>query len=79
MKNLIRIGVIFSMLLVNIVFSGCDNTDPNCICVELYLKDKPLSDLCKAYIDGKSEEEIKQEASKCFGDDLNDLYNVLTH
>ena len=78
MKNVIRIGVTFSLLLFNVFLSGCDNNDPNCICVELYLKDKPLSDLCKAYFDGKSEDEIKEVATKCFGDDLEDLYNVLT-
>ncbi|MCC5924150.1 MAG: hypothetical protein JJT77_10210 [Crocinitomicaceae bacterium] len=77
MKRKIRNGITFLLLSFSLVFVGCDNTDPNCICIELHLKEKPLSDLCKSYLDGKSDEEIKEDARKCFGDDLEDFYNVL--
>lgn len=70
-------------LIVNIfmgtslIFLSCESTDSDCKCVEMHLQERSLSDECKSYLEGKSEESIREEATECFGEDIEDLSNII--
>lgn len=68
-----KIKIIGSFAFLCLLFSSCEEGNKECACYNEALKGNKLTEECKEFVDGLTEEQLKEKANECFGKDIEDL------
>lgn len=58
---------------LSLIFFSCEEVNTECSCYNKALDGKETDEECKEFVEGLSEEELKEKANECFGQDIEDL------